>query len=145
MTTSREDKLHSFFVSFTILSSALLLPPLLILLFPLGENLKISSLFLGMGSNGALCWEIHLGFWCFLGVFGPMGWWAVQHLFSWIPNDCVSPESSECSERCSHCYYHHGYLATSFSLGCFASSVPAEETTSLVPRSYTFIQFCTTN
>lgn len=32
-------------------------------------SMKISSLFLGMGSNGMFRWEIHLGFWLFQGVF----------------------------------------------------------------------------
>lgn len=99
-------------------------PLLLPLSLSLSYSMKISTLFLGMGSNGAFHWEIHLGFWIFQGVFGPMSSWARQHLFSWIPNGRVSPESNACSERRYRCYYHHGDLATSFSLGDRSLSLP---------------------
>ena len=112
--------------------------------FLLSYSMKISSLFLGVGSNAAFRWGIHLGFWLFWGVFGPMSWRARQHLFSWIPNGCVSPESNACTERRSHCYYHHGYLATSFSLGSFLFLVPTEGTIGLAASFYTICwsRFC---
>lgn len=119
-----------------LVSSSILPPPHPPLPFLLSYSMKISSLFLGVGSNTAFRWGIHLGFWLFRGVFGPMSWRARQHLFSWIPNGCVSPESNACTERRSHCYYHHGYLATSFSLGSFLFLVPMEGTIGLAASFY---------
>lgn len=119
----KEDKLHfSPLLSFPVSSSVLLLPP------SSASSFSCNLLtFLGLGSNIAFHWEIHLDFWLFQGVFGPMSLRARQHLFSWIPNGCVLPESNACSERCSHCYYHHAYLATSFSLGSFSLLSPRRE------------------
>lgn len=101
----------------------------------LSYSMKISSLFLGVGSNSAFRWEIHLGFWHFWGVFGPMSLRAKQHLFSWIRNGCVSPESNACSETLplflSSWLFSHQFL-----IRIFLSPVPMEGTIGLAASFY---------